>query len=105
MGSVSRQDVPLGPKMSRLDVLAKTQFAGPRLWITSMAMGFLVVSTLSGLLWGMRIRPILYPLMPGAICSLTFTGGHGGCLAEEIVGAFIAFTVNWIIYVLERRLS
>jgi hypothetical protein len=85
-------------KMLRSNVISKTQSVGRRLWMTSMAISLLVVSTLSALLWGMRIQPILYPLMRGAICSLAVTGGHGGSQAQEVIGAFVAFTVNWIIY-------
>lgn len=82
----------------RFAVLAKRQLVGSRLWILSMAIGVVVVSSLNLVLRGLQIQAALYALLPGGICSLAITGGHGGSEAEETAGAIVAFTVNWVIY-------
>lgn len=68
------------------------------IWVLSLTSGLLVVSVLTALLQGLRIEATLAFLMPGPICSLVVTGGHGGSNADELIGGILAFAVNWLTY-------
>ena len=83
--------------MTLLPFTPKVQ-ARSNAWILSIAFGFFVVSALSALLYAMRVKAILAFLMPGLICALVLTGGHGGSEADEIIGRLLGFAVNWVAY-------
>jgi tellurite resistance protein TehA-like permease len=38
--------------------------------------------------------PAVFAAMPGIICHLLITGGHGGTHAEEVAGSSVAILVN-----------
>jgi len=42
---------------------------------------------------------LFYALLPGNIVSLSITGGHGGTLVQEGVGAVAGLIVNCMVYV------
>ena len=83
--------------MTMLPLSPRVQ-ARPNAWILYVVFSFLVVAALSLLLYAMRTKAILSFLMPGLICALVITGGHGGSEADEVIGRLLAFAVNWIIY-------